>query len=151
MSEIIIRNLKESDIVNGFLDTLKSLTVVGTISEDAAKQRFNEIMNDSNYIIKVAEIDGKIVGSTTLFIELKFIHELGKVGHIEDVVTDKNFQGRGIGKKIILSLLEDAEKKGCYKTILDCDDDVMPFYEKINFEGKSFHKHGNCMRFDHTN
>ena len=151
MDEPIIRNLKESDLVNGFLDTLKSLTVVGTISEDAAKQRFHEIMDDPNYVIKVAEIDGKVVGSTTLFIELKFIHELGMVGHIEDVVTDKNFQGRGIGKKIILSLLEEAEKKGCYKTILDCDDDVVPFYEKITFEGKSFHKHGNCMRFDHTN
>lgn len=151
MVEVIIRNLEENDLTNGFLDTLKSLTVVGTIPEDVAKQRFSEIMSDPNYIIKVAEIDGKIVGSTTLFIELKFIHELGKVGHIEDVVTDKNFQGLGIGKKIILSLLEEAEKKGCYKTILDCDDEVIPFYEKINFEGKSFHKHGNCMRFDHTN
>ena len=99
------------------------------------KKDLMKLSHDPNYIIKVAEIDGKIVGSTTLFIELKFIHELGKVGHIEDVVTDKNFQGRGIGKKIILSLLDEAEKKGCYKTILDCDDDVIPFYEKINFGG----------------
>ena len=149
MNEPIIRNLKESDLNNGFLNTLKSLTVVGNIDDEAAKKRFHEILSDPNYIIKIAEIDGKIVGSTTLFIELKFIHELGMVGHIEDVVTDKNFQGRGIGKKIILSLLDEAKNRGCYKTILDCDDDVIPFYEKINFQGSSFHKHGNCMRFDH--
>ncbi len=150
MNEPTIRNLKESDLTNGFLDTLKSLTVVGNIDDEAAKKRFNEILSDPNYIIKVAEIDGKIVGSTTLFIELKFIHELGMVGHIEDVVTDKNFQGHGIGKKIILSLLDEAKNRGCYKTILDCDDNVIPFYEKINFQGRSFHKHGNCMRFDHV-
>ena len=149
MNDPIIRNLNESDLANGFLDTLKSLTVVGNIDDEAAKKRFNEIISDPNYIIKVAEIDGKIVGSTTLFIELKFIHELGMVGHIEDVVTDKNFQGHGIGKKIILSLLDEAKNRGCYKTILDCDDDLIPFYEKINFQGRTFHKHGNCMRFDH--
>lgn len=149
MNEPIIRNLKESDLNNGFLKTLESLTVVGNIDDEAAKKRFNEILSDPNYIIKIAEIDGKIVGSTTLFIELKFIHELGMVGHIEDVVTDKNFQGYGIGKKIILSLLDEAKNRGCYKTILDCDDDLIPFYEKITFQGISFHKHGNCMRFDH--
>ena len=149
MSEPIIRDLTEKDLSNGFLDSLKSLTEVGQINEDDAKKRFQEIASDPNYIIKVAEMDGRIVGSTTLFIELKFIHELSKVGHIEDVVTDKQYQGHGIGRKIIHSLLDEARKRGCYKTILDCDDEVVPFYEKINFEGKSFHKHGNCMRFNH--
>ena len=149
MSNLVIRELEEGDLTNGFFDMLRTLTTVGTINSDDAKKRFREIYSNPNYIIKVAEVDGKIVGTTTLFIELKFIHELGKVGHIEDVVTDKNFQGRGIGKKIIHSLLEDAKKMGCYKTILDCDDAVAPFYERINFEGKSFNKHGNCMRYDH--
>ena len=139
----------ERDISNGFLDVLKSLTIVGDIEHADAIKRFHEISSDPNYIIKVAEIDGKVVAATTLLIEPKFIHRLGKVGHIEDVVTDEKFQGQGIGKKIIHALLEEAKKRGCYKTILDCDDKVVPFYEKIGFEGKSFHKHGNCMRFDH--
>ena len=139
----------ERDISNGFLDVLKSLTTVGDIEHADAIKRFHEISSDPNYIIKVAEIDGKVVAATTLLIEPKFIHHLGKVGHIEDVVTDEKFQGQGIGKKIIHALLEEAKKRGCYKTILDCDDKVIPFYEKIGFEGKSFHKHGNCMRFDH--
>lgn len=149
MSEPIIRDLRESDLSNGFLETLQSLTTVGEINPEKVKERFREIDLDSNYFIRVAEIDGKIVGATTLIIELKFIHNLGKVGHIEDVVTDKKFQGKGIGKKIIHSLLQEAKNRGCYKTILDCGDEVIPFYEKIDYEGKSFHKHGNCMRFDH--
>jgi glucosamine-phosphate N-acetyltransferase len=150
MSEPIIRDLQESDLINGFLDTLKFLTHVGDIDINAAKQRFSEIKSNPDYVIKVAEVDGKIVATTTLFIESKFIHNLGHVGHIEDVVTDKQFQGKGLSKKIIFSLLQEAKKRGCYKTILDCDDDLVPFYEKITIDDNSFHKHGNCMRFDHV-
>lgn len=86
--------------------TLKTLTILGNIDSNDAKKRFREISSDPNYIIKVAEVDGKIVGTTTLFVELKFIHELGKVVHIEDVVTDKKFQGYGIGKKLFLHYLK---------------------------------------------
>lgn len=150
MSEPVIRDLQESDLTNGFLDTLKFLTHVGDIDINAAKKRFNEIKSNPDYIIKVAEVDGRIVATTTLFIESKFIHNLGCVGHIEDVVTDKQFQGRGLSQKIILSLLQEAKKRGCYKTILDCDDKLVPFYEKITINDVSFHEHGNCMRFDHV-
>ena len=84
------------------------------------------------------------MGSTTLLIEQKFIHKGGIVGHIEDVVVKEGFERRQIGKMIIESLLKTAENHGCYKTILDCKDDVKEFYEKIGFKHES-----NGMRFDH--
>jgi glucosamine-phosphate N-acetyltransferase len=40
--------------------------------------------------------------------------------------------------------LEYARAQGCYKTILDCDDKVKPFYERLGFK-----RHSNGMRFDH--
>jgi glucosamine-phosphate N-acetyltransferase len=92
----------------------------------------------------VAEINEKIVGSTTLLIEPKFIHQGGIVGHIEDVVVSKEFQGEKIGKKIIKYVLELAKNHGCYKTILDCSDDVKVFYEEIGFK-----YHSNELRFNH--
>ena len=33
---------------------------------------------------------GKIVGSGTIMMERKFIHETGIVGHIEDIVIDQS-------------------------------------------------------------
>ena len=51
-------------------------------------------------MIFVAILDGKVVGSTTLLIEPKFIHNGGLVGHIEDVVVNKEFQGQKIGEEI---------------------------------------------------
>jgi len=84
------------------------------------------------------------LSTTTLLIEPKFIHKGGLVGHIEDVVVNKNFQGQKIGEKIMKYLLEYAKNRGCYKTILDSTDDVKPFYEKLGFKYIA-----NELRFDH--
>jgi len=144
MSEPIIRELRREDIWNGFLTTLNSLRQASDIDRNKAEEIFEKINSNPDHIVVIAELDGKIVGATTLLIEPKFIHKGGSVGHIEDVVVDKNFQGQKIGEKIMRYLLEFAKNRGCYKTILDCTDDVKPFYEKLGF------KHiANELRFDH--
>jgi len=145
MSEPIIRELKKEDLWNGFLTTLDSLRKTSDIDRNKADEIFEKINSNPDHIVVVAELDGKIVGSTTLLIEPKFIHKGGVVGHIEDVMIDKKFQGQKIGEKIMKYLLEFAKNRGCYKTILDCTDDVKPFYEKLGF------KHiANELRFDHN-
>ena len=144
MSDIKIRDIVESDIDNGFLESLDNLRATSNLNKETAKEILKKIIANSDHIIKVAEIDGKIVGSTTLLIEQKFIHEGGKVGHIEDVVVSKEFEGRGIGMKLVVSLLEKAKMMNCYKTILDCKDELIPFNEKIGFK-----KESNQMRYNH--
>ncbi|MEE8384085.1 MAG: GNAT family N-acetyltransferase [Nitrosopumilus sp.] len=144
MSEPIIRELRKEDLWNGFLTTLDTLRQTSEIDRNKADEIFEKINSNPDHIVVVAELDGKIVGSTTLLIEPKFIHKGGVVGHIEDVAIDKKFQGQKIGEKIMKYLLEFAKNRGCYKTILDCTDDVKPFYEKLGF------KHiANELRFDH--
>ena len=72
------------------------------------------------------------------------MHQGGFVGHIEDVVVNKEFQGQKIGEKIIKYVLKLAENHSCYKTILDCSDDVKQFYEKLGFK-----YHSNELRYNH--
>ena len=144
MNEIKIRELKKDDLWNGFLTSLDSLRQASNIKKEKAVKVFDKINQNPDHIIAVAELDGKIVGSATLLLELKFIHGGGVVGHIEDVVVNKSHQGQKIGEKIIKYLLEQAKSKGCYKTILDCVDDVKPFYEKLGFK-----QNANALRFDH--
>ena len=145
MTEPIIRKLKKNDIQNGFLTTLDSLRQASNVEIKKAEQIFEKINANPNHIIAVAEVEGKIVGTTTLLIEPKFIHDGGLVGHIEDVVVDKNYQGQRIGEKIMKYLLEIAKNQGCYKTILDCTEDVKSFYEKLGFKHAA-----NELRFDHN-
>ena len=134
MNEPIIRELKKEDIWNGFLKSMDSLKPASNIDRTKAEIIFEKINSNPDYIIAVAEIEGKIVGSTTLFIESKFIHDGGLVGHIEDVVVNKDFQGQKIGEKIMKYLLKISKNRGCYKTILNCTEDVKPFYEKLGFK-----------------
>ena len=144
MSELIIRKIIESDLENGFLESLDNLRQTSNLEQNSVRNILKKILENENHIIHVAELNGKIVGSTTLLIEQKFIHEGGLVGHIEDVVVNKEFEGHGIGMKLVLSLLGVAKEKKCYKTILNCEDKLLPFYEKIGFKQKSTE-----MRFDH--
>jgi len=144
MTDVKIRDIVESDIDNGFLESLDSLRKASDLDKKIGKDILRKIIANPDHVIHVAEIDGRIVGSTTLLIEQKFIHNGGRVGHIEDVVVSKEYEGRGLGIKLVSSLLEKAKLMNCYKTILDCEDNLIPFYERIGFKQES-----NQMRYNY--
>ncbi|HIH07661.1 MAG TPA: GNAT family N-acetyltransferase [Candidatus Nitrosotenuis sp.] len=144
MSEIIVRKIIAADLSNGFLESLDALKKTSNMDRKRAFSILEKISQNPNHVIFVAVYNDKVVGATTLLIEQKFIHDGGKVGHIEDVAISKEFQSIGIGVMIIKEVLEYAKNQGCYKTILDCDEQVKPFYEKIGFS-----RHSNGMRFNH--
>lgn len=139
-----IRRLQEKDLFNGFLESLDSLRKASDLSPEKAKMVFRKMRSTPDHVIYVAVYDSKIIGAATIFVEQKFIHKGGKVGHIEDVVVSKEHQGKGIGLKLIRALIQHAKNKGCYKTVLDCTDEIMPFYKKLGFKHFS-----NSMRIDH--
>ena len=145
MLEIEIREIEEDDLEKGFLETLDFLRNASGLDKNKAREILKKIKQNPNHIIHVAIDDKKVVGTTTLFIEQKLIHDGGLVGHIEDVVVRKDYEGKGVGIRLVTSMLERAKEKNCYKTILDCKDDVKKFYERIGFKTES-----NGMRYDHT-
>ena len=145
MVDITIRELEEKDLFNGFLESMDSLKLASNLDIDKAKEIFEKISSNSNHFIYVAILDGRVVGSTSMLIEPKFIHNGRNVAHIEDVVVSKDYQGKGIGEMLMRTLLDLAKDNNCYKTILDCTDEVKPFYEKIGFKIIS-----NGMRYDHS-
>src|SRR5574338_1038677 len=123
MTSFLVRRIKENDFENGFFETLSNLTTVGNIRINECRREItNRILGDQNYIIIVAEDQDNhtIIGTATLLIEQKFIHNGGKVGHIEDVATRAGYEGIGVGKKIIQRLIEISRDLQCYKIILDC-------------------------------
>ena len=79
MTEVLIRKLEEEDLFNGFLTALDTLRKASDIDSTKAKEIFQKIDSNPEHVIFVAVIDGKIVGSTTLLIEQKFIHQ-GRIG-----------------------------------------------------------------------
>jgi glucosamine-phosphate N-acetyltransferase len=130
-----IRKLEENDYDLGYLNLLTDLTTVGTVSKEKWSERYREISSNTFIEIWVIHdtVKNRIIGSATLLIEPKFIHECGRVGHIEDVVLSKNTHGTGLGKKIVTFLSDQAKIRGCYKVILDCTQQTIGFYEKCGF------------------
>jgi len=124
-----IRELQIEDIENGFLKTLDSLKP-GTSKIDTknATIRFNELMN-TNFKIFVALQGNQVICTIALTIEPKFINNLGIVAHIEDVATREDLMGKGIGQVLLSHVLDYADKRKCYKTILNCEKKAQHFYE----------------------
>jgi glucosamine-phosphate N-acetyltransferase len=142
-----IREIEEKDILSGgLLEVLENVAPVGDLDKLTAKLILKDIKSNPLHRIFVAVIqDGRdqslIIGTTTLIVEPKFILGGGRVGHIEDVAVRSEYQSKGIGFKLVSYATEQAAIMGCVRTILDCSNENIPFYEKIGYS-----YFGNCMK-----
>ena len=145
-----IREVEENDIESGgLLEVLENLAPVGGLSKPAAKAILKEIKSNSLHRIFVAVVQdgrnqGLIIGTTTLLVEPKFIFGGARVAHIEDVAVRVEYQKKGIGFKLVNYATEQAAIMRCVRTVLDCSDENIPFYEKIGYS-----YHGNSMKIQH--
>jgi len=140
-----IRELKEEDLKpeRGFLETLANLSEVEKVSENKAKKIFKELKKEKSYIFVAVTKNKNIIGTIKLMVEQKFYHQGAKAGHIEDVITRKGFENMGVAGSLIKKALAKAKEQKCYKVILDCRDELIPFYKKFNF-----YKFENCLRIN---
>lgn len=137
--------LNESDLnpKYKFLETLSNLKGCTDVTLEMATEIFYNIRKNSGYIFVARLENGEIVGTTTTILEQKFYHNGKFVCHIEDVATRKGFEGHGIAKALLEKVFEFAKEKNCYKIILDCSLEVMPYYLK-----NGFYEFGKNMRID---
>lgn len=98
-------------------------------------------LNHNHYIFIYKNFKKVPIGIITLFIEPKLIHGGKCVGHIEDLVVYNNYKGNGIASQLINHCVKIAEENNCYKILLDCKEELIPFYNKNNFK-----QQGVCMR-----
>jgi len=138
---LTIRLMDATDLKRGFLEALNALRPVELTMEQAID--VYRLRLKSRVRTYVALLDGRIAGTASVFIEPKFIHSGGIVGHIEDVAVHPGFQKHGIGRKLVEFLLDECRRLNCYKVILDCAEAVIPFYEKLGF-----HRWERAMRID---
>lgn len=149
INKLKVRELEKGDYYNSYLELLEQLTTVN--KEDITYNDFSNFIDNINsaYNHKVfvcvidtdTDIDMSneiIVATATVFVEQKLIHNMGKVGHIEDVVCHENYRGQKIGKFIIDYCSNYCFKNGCYKSILDCSQSNIGFYNSCGFKNNGF-------------
>jgi len=91
----------------------------------------------------VVRYEDTVVGTGSILVEDKLIHDIGRASHIEDIVIDEAYRGLGLAKHLMIKLIQCSKDEGCYKIILDASDDVKLFYEKLGFS-----QHANSMRLN---
>jgi glucosamine-phosphate N-acetyltransferase len=137
--DLHFRELNINDFNNNYIELLSQLTDVSKncISEINWTNFINNLSENHQIIVLCDIKTKKIIGSGTLLIENKIIHNMSKVAHIEDIVIDEKIRGQGLGKKMIDYLIVKAKKLGVYKIILNCAEHNIKFYKKCGFTVKS--------------
>ena len=129
---LLLRNIRNCDYNKGYLHLLRQLTHIEP--DKICQNDFNNFINSLNKNHQILVIENTdtdtIIGTITVLIEKKLIHNMGLVCHIEDVVVNDKFRGFGIGKILLETALNYAISEKCYKTILDCSEENVGFYAK---------------------
>ena len=134
---LLVRPLQRDDFDKGYIDVLKQLTRVGDITKERYEAQFDAMKSCSgiHYIVVVEDkADGIIVGSTSLIVERKFVHNAALRGRIEDVVIDKGYRGKHLATLLLDLVTKLSEHLGCYKTSLDCKPALESFYGRFNYK-----------------
>jgi len=109
------------------------------INEITAKNVWTHIENQ-NMQYFVAKENGKIIASCYICIIPNFTRGGKSIGFIENVITDHEYRGRGIGKKIMENAIQYAKEQNCYKVVLQSGNKrtgAHEFYKSLGFNGES--------------
>lgn len=136
--DIKIAELTCTDDHLQYCNLLKQLTIINPefITEEKYSEQLSVINSNPFHKIFVAKYNDAIIGTITVIVEPKFIHDLSKVAHIEDVVVDVAYRSHGVGSLLMKKAIETSKNMGCYKIILDCAEKNIEFYKKFGFNVK---------------
>ena len=122
---IEICDFKEKDFNN-----IKNLLLEGFSKNFDKNLNLDFIKNQNSF--------GFLAKNNTNTIGYASVHIIDKINRrsclIEDVVVEKNQRGKGVGKKLIMHIINFSKSKSCDKIILNSSKSNILFYEKLGFE-----------------
>jgi len=129
----LIQDLNSEKYISQIFSLLQQLTIAPILDIKLYNNIISDITNNKYQNIYVYLKNDKPIAMITLLIEQKLIHGGNMIAHIEDLVVDKEYSGKGIAKQLLYHVINIAKNNNCYKIILDCKRELIPFYEKNGF------------------
>ncbi|UUX51119.1 GNAT family N-acetyltransferase [Nisaea acidiphila] len=144
--EVTYRTLVPTDFDDA-LALYRELSGARPVAEGAlGQERFAAILTQPGSAIHGAEVGGRMVSMATVHVMPNMTYGGRPYALVENVVTLKAFQGRGLGRGVMQSLIDTAWAAGAYKIMLLTGRRAKArgFYEKLGFNGDE--KHGMILR-----
>jgi GNAT superfamily N-acetyltransferase len=116
------------------------------LSLPEAERHFERIAGYPDYKIHVAFVGTQLVGTFALLIMDNLAHMGAPSAIIEDFAVDPEWQGRGIGTRMMQYAMQLSRARGCYKAALSSNlkrEKAHAFYESLGFE-----RHGYSYRIN---
>ncbi|WP_088187429.1 GNAT family N-acetyltransferase [Desulfosporosinus sp. FKA] len=141
---MLIRNMEEKDL-NDVAILYESLIEPKNNRKNMI-EKFSSMRSNYNYILIVAEEDGKIVGTVMGIVCLTMVSNFNSFLVIEALIVDKEYRGHGISKQMLLDLEDRAKGLGCRYIILVSGKqrkEAHKLYEALGYgedEAKGFRK-----------
>ena len=88
----------------------------------------------------VADHDGRVAATCYIAIIPNITRQCASIGFIENIVTAAWYRHRGIGRKLLKTVIEYAKAQGCYKIALQSGTmrtEAHEFYKAVGFDGDS--------------
>jgi len=101
---------------------------------DAVEKFTTHIKHNPDYYLWVAEVDGQVVGTAMMHLQHKLSYNCGTACHLEDVVVEYTWRGRGIGEALVEKAIQTAKLHNAYKLMLTCFPKTTVYYEKFGFK-----------------
>jgi ribosomal protein S18 acetylase RimI-like enzyme len=99
---------------------------------------FEQINQDPNHELIVAERNGEVIGTLHLMFLPSVSFQGGLRAQVESVRVDKRFQSQGIGSQMMRWAMERARERGAQMVQLTTHQsrvDAHRFYERLGFKG----------------
>jgi GNAT superfamily N-acetyltransferase len=134
MNDILIRKAKKSDLpVMGKLlaELVNALDDTEGIDIGIALKTCEQFLKYANSHFLVAEMEGSPVGFINFTVRQTILHR-SPSALIDELVVAKEYQGKGVGKQLVLAAVEKCKQLGC------CEVEVST--EKTNVKARKFYK-----------
>ena len=135
-NNLVFRPLEKEDTYSVCLLLEQLSAFPGGVDAIDMEDSWEKFASCSNAYGVVGISDDKIVCYGSVIIEYKI--RGGRSGHIEDIVVDQSYRGKGYGDALITHLTNYCKTAGCYKVILDCYEETVAFYNKLHFKASHF-------------
>lgn len=134
--------LQPSQVTKDILNILNVLSPTTNLSITEARNIIT-MQRKNLHFTYVLYLEGEPAAMGSFIILNKLGNNGGRSALIEDIAVRKDLQGSGYGLTLVKFLVKKCISYKVYKILLNCVDELIPFYEKAGFG-----KRGNLMRMD---